>query len=1658
MSKAIPALILLLLIAITGQAQTVFHLDSIPLQGILLNKGWTFHAGDNPDWAKADFDDSKWEAIDPSQDIYEVAPLKKAELGWFRLRLTINPSVRQEPLALLIGQLGASEMYLNGRLIYRFGVVSAEFEREQTHFLDNQPVQFQVDAQTEQVLAVRYSFHHQNVYFKLSRINPCLRLLIQQGNKAVETFTANKRIGTGRLWLLLGWYLILGVMFLLLYNFLKDSKAYLYIGIYMFCYVTYFTLQEWVSYMTDTSLRSSVFLFGFTLAVSGTVIYLQAAYLLFGRKRGWLGWVVIGYAVVAVPLLLWWYQWGGVVAMLIFLLVNTEGLLISVHGVHRRRPGAWIFVIQAILAYVIYGGAILLAAFDQPTYAQLMTAITNLIIPLCSSIFLIGEFGRTAHNLRQRVAEVEALSVEKEQILTTQNATLELQVSERTAELSHKNQELVIEAALERVRSQSMAMQHSDRLQEVITVVSEQLQALGFAFDYVNFVVVRKDRGWDCYNATPSNGNIVHFLMPYVEHRIFNDAEEALRQGFDFYTYTLSPDEKSEWATYLFTHTDLKGASNEYKQSYVELPGMATSVVVWPNIALAIANYQGVPYTAEENAVFKRFGAVFNQAYTRFLDLKKAEEQAREAKIEAALERVRSRSLAMHSSEELKEVITVISEQLQALGLQFDYVDFVVERKDRGWDCYNSIPSRGSIVSFIIPFLDHRVFNEYRTVRSQRLDFFTYTLTREEKNDWLTHIFSQTIVKNASDEFKQLLIDSPGVASSVVLWLDIALSIGNYLGVPFTDTENAIFKRFGAVFGQAYTRFLDLQKAEAQVREAKIEAALERVRSRSLAMHSSEELKEVITLVFAQLNQLDVAITDGAAIIALVSEDTKDTIHWTANLDRISEANRFQLPYFDHPMQNVYWDAREKGLDFVAHAFTLDEKNSFWNQAFLISDYKYVPEEAKQWGYASPGYASSYAIGRHSAILIDSFAGKMYSDLENDILKRFARVFEQAYVRFLDLQKAEDQAKEAQIEAALERVRSQSMAMQHSDHLQEVITVVCEQLQTLGFTFDYVNFVVERADRGWDCYSASGLTKEVVSFLIPYVDNRLFNDAWVARQQGLDFFDYTLTPGEKSEWFKYLFIHTILKDLPEEDKQVMLDIPGYAVSVVVWPDIAFSIATYSGVPYTDTENAIFKRIGAVFGQAYTRFKDLKKAEEQARQAIRTASLDRVRAQIASMRTAQDLERITPLIWTELTTLQVPFFRCGVFIVNEAQHRIQAFLSTPDGHSRTQLTLAVDESENNRQLISSWQQQRVYRERWSHEQLQHWVASMVEVGQLDSVQEYEVVEEVKEAFSLQFIPFRQGMLYVGSQEPLSESELDLAQSLADAFSVAYARYEDFRQLEEAKVRVDAALTELKATQTQLIQKEKLASLGELTAGIAHEIQNPLNFVNNFSELSVELISELMEERRKEHGKRDEELENELLSDLSQNQEKINHHGKRAASIVRGMLEHSRVSTGERQATDLNALVDEYLRLAYQGLRAKDSTFSSDYELIADENLPLISVVPQEIGRVLLNLINNAFYAVNQRAKSETADYQPKVTVSTKQKDNQVQISVQDNGRGIPAAIKDKIFQPFFTTKPTGEGTGLGLSLSYDIVTKGHGGTIEVKTKEGEGTTFTVMLPD
>lgn len=638
--------------------------------------------------------------------------------------------------------------------------------------------------------------------------------------------------------------------------------------------------------------------------------------------------------------------------------------------------------------------------------------------------------------------------------------------------------------------------------------------------------------------------------------------------------------------------------------------------------------------------------------------------------------------------------------------------------------------------------------------------------------------------------------------------------------------------------------------------------------------------------------------------------------------------------------------------------------------------------------------------------------------------------------------------RELAIESILRKVGSSAISLRGSSDLSETSALLFKNLKELGIQtircgvglFDEDSDAMEL----WLTTTSSGEDpKQIFDYFNLHI-HPVYEKVISARKKN-DTYTFTLLKGEQ---VRHFYQTTSIYLAQSQDQ------PYNQEEYFYWfffPNGALYLN--SAEPLSEQDCFIMIRFAEIYGQICLRFKDLQEVEKHTRQAKQQSALNGIRAEIASMHTADDLDQITPMLWNVLVKLNVPFIRCGLFIIDQEQQLVHAYLSTPDAESIGVLHLPFDASETIRKLVTYWEEQKIYREQWERSEFKRWVKSLLEQGQIEGVEEFMGSDTSYNILHLQFVPFAQGMLYVGSRESLSFDDVDLTQSLAEAFSVAYARHLDFRQLEDAKSRLQKAFDDLKATQNQLIHSEKMASLGELTAGIAHEIKNPLNFVHNFSEVSRELLGELLEEVKKGHF---EEVES-IAGDLVQNLDKIVHHGQRADSIVKGMLQHSRSSDGEREPTDINELTDEYLRLAYHGLRARDKSFNATVETNFEDGIGKIKVVPQDIGRVLLNLLTNAFHAVGEKAKGATGDFTPTVKVMTSRAKGKVIISVADNGEGIPDKVRDKIFQPFFTTKPTGQGTGLGLSLSYDIL-KAHGGGISVDSEEGKGTEFIVTLPE
>ncbi len=814
-----------------------------------------------------------------------------------------------------------------------------------------------------------------------------------------------------------------------------------------------------------------------------------------------------------------------------------------------------------------------------------------------------------------------------------------------------------------------------------------------------------------------------------------------------------------------------------------------------------------------------------------------------------------------------------------------------------------------------------------------------------------------------------------------------------------------------------------------------------------MAMHNSEDVGNTVATMFDELVKLGIeTIRCG---IGIMQEQERMEV-WTAKPGANGKVDLIigRMDMSMHPLLQGAYNGWKNKEDFFSYQLKNDD---------LINYYTIINDQ--------PDYPVKYEISSlpHEIFHNDFYfaEGTLYVfsleqlSLEiSKIFKRFAGVFGQTYRRYLDLQKAEAQAREATIEAALEKVRGKAMAMHNSNDLGATAVMVLRELKKLNINpLRFSVGLLEKESRKAKSFSFfSSPDKDSLAFVgsVILLGHPVLEKLYESWQAGEDYF-VELYGDQFKSYYEAIAPGLSLPPVSQsllERKQY-----GYYFSVSVG-----YLGTGGENPLQETEIKIIKRFASIIDLTFRRYIELQKSEANARDAIKRASLDRVRAETASMRTTADLERITPLIWSELTTLGVPFIRCGVFIMDEQQQQIHTFLSTPDGKAIAAFRLPYTTA-NLEDAVQHWREKKIYLNHWGEVDFSSLADTLVQQGSIATRDQY-LSTVPKEGIYLHYLPFLQGMLYVGDVAPLSDEHLQLVQNLADAFSTAYARYEDFNKLESAKVQIEKTLVDLKQTQAQLVQSEKMASLGELTAGIAHEIQNPLNFVNNFSEVSTELIEELKVERLKVNSERDEKFESELLNDIFQNLEKINHHGKRAGDIVKGMLQHSRSSSGVKEPTDINALADEYLRLAYHGLRAKDKSFNAKFETDLDESIGNVNVIPQDIGRVVLNLITNAFYAVTEKKNASTGSagqsYEPTVFVSTKKNSDTVLISVKDNGNGIPQKVLDKIFQPFFTTKPTGQGTGLGLSLSYDIV-KAHGGELKVETKDGDGAEFIIQLP-
>ena len=1100
-----------------AQKREVFRIDSLPKEGILLNQGWKWHAGDNPEWAKAEYDDAKWEDIDPTKDIHALPQVFNAQVKWLRLTFDVTNKLTK-PLGLSINQAGASEIYINGQLLQQIGHIDKDSAKVKAVDPLEFPINFPLDTIGKYHLAIRYSLQPninytriygwtQNCLFKASIVD---LMAAQKGHREFRVYYTGLEIFR------IGLLFMLFVLHFSFYFYQKQNKTHLLLAIYFLGALLQYVLKIVGQNQFSVEARFITLNTSLWCSAIGNLFGLTAFYKLSKVPRDihykiMVAIVIVSLVVSSMTYGLLWFTLVLITAFLNFLIM----LRLTRIGVKNKIKGFAILgigVMISSLGFLIIGLRYLNFPIS-PYLADVTFNLSAISLPIGLSLFMGVEAAEITKALRIKLTENEELKdqtlaqeKEKQELLATQNETLEHQVTERTAEILEKNRELQVEASLDRVRARALSMQQSNEVMDVADTLYEELQKLDFKYGASTIMIMHDENsnmehwvaGFD-HLKYPESYHVNYFKNPCYDAQF-----EAWRNGQKYLVYILAGDEKKAYDEQMFEHND-----------------------------------------------YKKFPA--------------AEQQWMRA---------------------------------------------------------------GESVIFSLAFMKHGALHWGPT--------------------------------------------------------------------PLSEEKAQVLQRFAAVFEQAYTRFLDLQKAEVQAREAQIEVALERIRAKALAMESSTQINTVIAIIYRECNTLLLDLT--ASLIIIYNEDTLDTCWYLAKQEDPDFPSGFKISHNQHPFSLAMLDGWKQKSNDWEYILKADEKIAWDDFIFSETDFSLLPDIVRNAMRSAHTLYTCAAFGHFGCIMLG-----------------------------------------------------------------------------------------------------------------------------------------TLNANNKEQ------------------------------------------------------KIILSRITNVFDFAYTRFEDLQQKEKLAKQAE----------------------------------------------------------------------------------------------------------------------------------------------------------------------------EDLIKLKEEKRKTDQAITELKSTQAQLIQSEKLASLGELTAGIAHEIQNPLNFVNNFAEVSAEMLDEMHEELEK--GDTTEAIA--IAADLKTNLEKINHHGKRASSIVKGMLEHSRASTGTKVAIDLNALSDEYLRLAYHGLRAKDNNFNATMETHFDPDLSKIEVIPQDIGRVLLNLINNAFYAVAERSRSTVGaplagahvPYQPTVTITTRKLADAIEITVQDNGNGIPDAIKDKIFQPFFTTKPTGQGTGLGLSLAYDIVTKGHGGSLAVESTPGDGTSFVIQLP-
>src|SRR6266498_2093771 len=757
---------------------------------------------------------------------------------------------------------------------------------------------------------------------------------------------------------------------------------------------------------------------------------------------------------------------------------------------------------------------------------------------------------------------------------------LNAQIEALEKELAVKNRELEIEAALEKVRSRSLAMHNSNELREVVGVVFDKLNELDFALEEgaaVIIIFLEGSRDHIQWIADPRQSYPIPFNTPYSHHSIPTDIANAKENGADFFSKIYPFEEKNNFFNYLFEHSDYKHLTDFVKKMILESKHYGISIAFEKNSAILIPTTIGKLVSEDQKEILKRFAKVFEQSYIRFLDLQKAEAQAREAQIQLALERVRARTMAMHHSSELSEAAALLFEQLSQLGVSLWWCGFNICKKDSDIvERWMSGLDRKMMDPLYVPLTYDPTEQQMYDTWKNGTELYTYIQEGIELQKGFEKLKS-----HPSTQIIYKLIQESGIPHPTWLKHHVASYKHGYLWImttqPFGETQ--IFVRFAKVFEQTYTRFFDLQKAEAQAREAQIEAALERVRARTMAMHKSDELNDVASLLFKQVSELGIKTwTTG---LNVWSEDNNSWTDYVTN-----PQGGFMEPYtIDATQFPVFIEvsgAKKRGDEFFVRCEEGEQLTETYRQLSKFGEKQYKAILNIGFQFPTKQY-EHFVFGSKVSLLFITYEPVPEA---HDIFKRFGKVFEQTYTRFLDLQKAEAQAREAKIEAALEKVRSRSLAMHHSDELEQVVASLFDRLVELGLSFDgALIFLFDKEKRNIQLWIASTHVSVPVKIELPYdkeiENNAIIKDLWHAIENGEHILNRSYSGETKNDYFRYVAKYNESK-IPEAIRQLHIERDSWTAYFVAQKNSIIGFDSWSGhFTTTDEDFQILIRFARV---------------------------------------------------------------------------------------------------------------------------------------------------------------------------------------------------------------------------------------------------------------------------------------------------------------------------------------------------------------------------------------------------------------------------------------------------------------------------------------------